>query len=129
MKKSTEMILKHFPMLEKHINDSDSIVLRDKILTDLDNQERTYLCLAWFFENPDSESFNIQSLYKNLDNDWLSIALELIVCFFANDTFLIKEPTFSLVTESNEYLNQAEFTKFLADNKEVHGLNFSRPML
>ena len=129
MKKSTEMILKHFPILENHINDSGSAVLRDSILTELNSTERTFLCLAWFFENPDIESFNLETLYKNLDNDWLSIALELIVYFFANDTYLINEPTFSLVTEKSEYLNQANFTKFLNEHKNVHGKNFSRAML
>lgn len=129
MKKSIQMILDYFPMLEEHINDSESTLLRGEILSKLDNPQRTFLSLMWFFENPDNENFNLESLYKNLDGDWLSIALESIITFFSNDTYLIKEPTFSIVTEKATFFNQAEFVKFLDENKDVHGRNFSRPML
>ena len=129
MKKSTQIILNYFPMLEKHITYSGSAVLRDRVLTDLDEQQKTFLCLMWFFENPNEESFNLESIYKNLDDEWLSLALESIILFFSKDTYLIKNPTFSFVTEKSEFFNQTEFVRFLDENKHLHGRNFSRPML
>jgi hypothetical protein len=35
-------------------------------------------------------------IYKHLDNDWLELALELVVEFFYDDTYLIQKPNLSL---------------------------------
>lgn len=129
MKKSTQMILNYFPMIEDHINDVDSVVLRDKTLSDLDNPEYTFLCLVWFFENPNKENFDLGILYKNLDDYWLSKALECIYVFFTKDTYLIKKPTFSIISDKDTLYNQADFVKYLDQYKSLHGRNFSRAML
>lgn len=38
--------------------------------------EAVFLRLAWFFEAPEQESFNIGLLYHHLENEWLEFALE-----------------------------------------------------
>ena len=48
--------------------------------------EHIFLKLALFFEYPEEVHFDLSSLYKNLDNDWLEWALELITRFFQEDT-------------------------------------------
>ena len=128
MKKSSAMILKKFPFFERHLNDYASTILTDNALSNYNEVEQTFLRLLWFFENPEKENFNLESLYKNLSDEWLSFALESIFVFFKEDTYLIKNPSFSLVTEKSAYYNQSDFVRFLNENKHLHELNFSRPM-
>lgn len=128
MKKSSTMILDKFPFFEKHLNDYDSTILTDNALSEYSKTEQVFLRLLWFFENPDNENFNLESLYKHLSDGWLSFALESIVIFFKEDTYLMKKPSFSLVTEKSAYYNQSDFVRFLNENKHLHELNFSRPM-
>jgi|SRR5690625_1172352 len=129
MKKSTEMILCAFPMFEKHINDYDSVILRERILSSIEQPHQTFIQLLWFFENPDNERFNLEVIYKNLDDHWLSFALETIATFFLEDINLIKESTFLLIKENDKFLKQSDFVVLLNEHKKDHGMSFSRPML
>ena len=125
MKNSTTKIMNRFPNLEQYLNSNDRIILSDDVLFSMNNVEQAFLRLAWFFENPDKENFNLETLYKNLDNDSLAFALEVIYNFFANDTYLMQKPNFSIVTEDSEYYNQSQFARFLKEN----GLTFTRSKL
>ncbi|UOR11013.1 hypothetical protein [Halobacillus amylolyticus] len=87
--------------------------------------EQTFLKLAWFFENPEKENFNLECLYKHLENEWLEVALEVVNTFFRKDTFLIKNPTTYFVTEKDIYLNQSQFADFLTE----HDVPFTRHKL
>ncbi|MDQ0199939.1 hypothetical protein [Neobacillus ginsengisoli] len=94
-----------------------------KALTDV---EAVFLKLAWFFEAPIQERFNIELLYHHLDNDWLEFALELLTQFFQEDTYLIQKPTHSILRETPaDYLNQKQFADYLSE----HGLNYDKRKL
>jgi hypothetical protein len=66
---------------------------------------------------PEREEYDIGLLYRNLDDEWLEFSLELISTFFRDDTYL-KSPTFSMIRDGEEYLNQAQF----ADHLNEQGL-------
>lgn len=122
MKRATKEILTFFPNLKNHLNDNESAMLSDETLSTLMSMEQTFLKLAWFFENPDKENFNLETLYKTLEDEWLEFALEVIDLFFKNDTYLIKNQTTSFVTEKSTYLNQSQFADYLKE----HGLTYNR---
>jgi hypothetical protein len=46
----------------------------------------------------------------------------MIHLFFLKDTYLIQEPTHSIITEGDYYLNQIRFAAFLSEN----GLNYDK---
>lgn len=125
MKQATKEILTYFPNLEKYLTDNESVILSDETLANLTDVEQTFLKLVWFFENPDKENFNLESIYKTLQDEWLEFSLEVIDLFFKRDTFLIKNQTTSFVTEKSIYFNQSQFADFLKEN----GLYFTRPKL
>jgi hypothetical protein len=65
-------------------------------------------------------------LYQHLDNDWLELALELITQFFREDTYLIQQPTLSIIGKNNnEYFNQKHFADFLSES----GLKYDKGKL
>ena len=81
-----------------------------------------FLQLACFFEHPEEMNFDLSSLYKELDNDWLEWALELITQFFREDTFLIQKPSYVLIKDGADYLNQSQLAHYLTDQ----GLKYDR---
>ena len=87
--------------------------------------EQVFLKWLVFFESPNTENFNLESLYEYLYNDSLELALEVIYLFFNKDTFLIKDPTHSIITDGDYYLNQTRFAEFLSEN----GLNYDKAKL
>ena len=123
MKKTTKRIVEKFPMLEDKILTHESVELAADELDSLYIVEQTFLKLAWFFENPDNEPFELNTLYKHLDDEWLEWALELITLYFREDTYLIRKPSFSLIKENDaHYLNQSQFADYLTE----HGLKYDR---
>ena len=123
MNKATKRIIELFPSFEAMLKDSDHI---QDAVKELDDIEGTFLRLACFFQDPDQKMFNIGLLYKHLDNDWLELALELMVEFFKEDTFLIQKPNLSFVRkESNDYYTQKTFADYLLEN----GLNYDKRKL
>lgn len=129
MKYSTRKILEFFPMLKDKIPNHDSILLEEQTLNELNETEQVFLKMIWFFESPSKNNFNLYDLLKYIDKDWLSFALECIVSFFENDTYLLKDAHFSIIKEGNDYMNQTRFADFLNEHKSLHGKNFSRAML
>ncbi|WP_337969853.1 hypothetical protein [Virgibacillus salexigens] len=125
MKSATKRILNSFPVLEKHLPSNESAILSDQILSNLSEVEQVFLRLIWFFENPNKENFNLESFYKHLDNEWLELALESVHMFFVDDTYLIQNPTHSIITDGDYYMNQSRFAEFLSEN----GLNYDRSKL
>jgi len=125
MKAATKKIMEELPVLEQYLNSNESTLLSDQVLSQLTNVEQVFLRLAWFFENPNKENFNLESFYKHLEDDWLEFGLELIHLFFRNDTYLIKEPTHSIITDGDYYMNQSRFAEFLSE----HGLNYDKAKL
>jgi len=125
MKQSTQLIVEQFPVLRDQLIKNESVILTDQVLSNLNQVESVFLRLAWFFENPNEQNFNLETLYKELDNDWLEMALEAIYIFFREDTYLISEPTHSIITEGDYYMNQSRFADFLQEN----GLNYDRSKL
>lgn len=125
MKQSTKFIIDNLPMLEDHLMKNQSVILSEKALSSLNQIESVFLRLAWFFENPNEQNFNLETLYKELDNEWLEMALKAIYVFFREDTYLINEPTHSIITEGDYYMNQSRFAEFLQEN----GLNYDKSKL
>lgn len=125
MKRATKKIIQRLPQLEKHLNDDESVLLADEVLSKMTDVEKTFLRLCWFFESPDTQNFNLETIYKNLQDDWLEFALASIFAFFTGDTYLIKKSNVSLVTEDTEYLSQAQFAEYLNEN----GLKYDKKKL
>lgn len=125
MKKSTSQIIEKFPRFKDQIHAYENMLLANNALKDLNSVESTFLKLIWFFENPEQETFDLRTLYLHLENDWLEFALELIVQFYREDTYLIRKPSFCIIKESSDYLNLTQFAEFLSAN----GLNYNRQKL
>lgn len=111
MKKATTMILNMFPVLEESLNQNQP---NAQGLSELTEMEQTFLELARFFEDPEGQNFDIQMIYQTVDNEWLELALDVITLFFSRDTYLLQNPSFSLVTEKDTYLNQSQFADYLS---------------
>ncbi|WLV25922.1 hypothetical protein QR721_06910 [Aciduricibacillus chroicocephali] len=90
MKRATERILEKMPNLKCCLSSDQNMILQNETLSKLNEIEQSFLKLAWFFENPTEQNFNLESIYKNLKNEWLSFSLELIVYYFMYDTQLMK---------------------------------------
>lgn len=129
MKKATKKVIDYFPFLEKHIPDSESVILEEQTLEKFSEVEQVFLKLVWFFEQPEKNNFNLYDIYSSLDGDWLSYALECIFFYFSEDTFLMNEPNFSLITDETELYNQSDFANYLLDHVDKHNIKFSRQMI
>ncbi|MGM0838263.1 MAG: hypothetical protein ACQEV7_19150 [Bacillota bacterium] len=126
MKNVTKRIVDYFPGFKSKLKAYENVLLTTEALEGLDQREAAFLKLAWFFECPEHEVFNIGLLYRHLDNEWLELALELIVDFYKKETFLIQRPSISLVrNNSDKYLPQKQFADFLTEN----GLDYDRRKL
>jgi hypothetical protein len=126
MKRSTKGIMEVFPKFKGKLRAYENILLVEEALKGLTAVEAVFLRLAWFFEAPEQESFNIGLLYHHLENEWLELALELMNQFFQEDTYLIQNPTFTILRETTDhYFNQKQFADFLSE----HGLNYDKRKL
>ncbi|MDR0140156.1 hypothetical protein RFW18_20545 [Metabacillus idriensis] len=126
MKQSTGRILDTFPVIKGKMNAYENSLSAEEAMEGLNPVEATFLRLAWYFEDPEHQSFDIGLLYRQLDNDMLELALELMALFFKEDTFLIKKPGLSFVRKgSNDFFSQKQFADYLKEN----GLNFDKSKL
>ncbi|WP_461611858.1 hypothetical protein [Cytobacillus kochii] len=123
MKKVTERVIKNFPMLESKITAYENVLLIEEAIKGLNEIERTFLKLVWYFEEPESQSFDMRNLYLYLSDEWLDFALELMTDYFRNETYLINtKPTFSVIKEEDEYLGMSQFADYLTEN----GLKYTK---
>ena len=120
MKKTTKKVLDQFPVLRNKLQAQND----EKALSSLLPNEKTFLQLIWFFEDPSSK-FDLSLLYLTLEGDWLEFALECISTYFQEDTYLIPNSKMTIIKEGDEYLNQAKFADYLSDQ----GLEYSREKL
>ncbi|MDR7074166.1 hypothetical protein [Fictibacillus barbaricus] len=109
MKHTSKKILEVFPDIE------ECLLGKVKGNKEVNPVKRTFLQLGTFFENPKQEHFDLAHLYPYLDDDWLELALELITLYFWEETYLIQKPSYSLIKDGSEYLNQTEFARYLTD--------------
>jgi len=129
MKHATKKVLDFFPILTEKVPNYDSVLLEETTLNELNDTEQVFLKLIWFFEKPTQNNFNLYDLLQYIDKDWLPFALECIVTFFYKDNYFENNRNFSIITNDTEYLNQANFTKYLNEHKDAHEKKFSRAML
>ncbi|MDQ0186645.1 hypothetical protein ACFOST_22335 [Cytobacillus kochii] len=123
MKKVTEKVIESFPVLESKITAYKNVSLIEESMKRLNEIEKTFLKLIWFFEEPESQSFDIRNLHLHLADEWLELALELTTDYFREETYLIQtKPTFSIVKEEDEYLGMSQLANYLTEN----GLNYSK---
>lgn len=122
MKKATLRIVNVFPQFKCILEDQSNPSLIEESLRKLNDIEGTFLQLALFFENPNTQDFSLSALYHNLDDDWLELALELITDYFQKDTYLIKKPSYSLIKDGSDYLSLSQFADFLSEE----GLRYDR---
>lgn len=96
----------------------------------LTNTEDAFYQLALFFNDPDGYSFNVAVLYKNLQDDDLSYALQALLYFFRNDTYLIKHKekiSPFLISEHDEIDTEGLYNQTkAADYLQSFGLNYSQ---
>lgn len=110
MKKSLDQIYNLYPNVAKKMKKEDVV---------LTNVEDVFYQLALFANDPDTYSFNLTLIYKNLTDDHLVFALETIIEFFQKDTYLIKDKKVSFIRntdETEELYNQTMFAKYLSEN-------------
>lgn len=123
MKKATEKVLEIFPVLERKITAYENVLLIEEAIMGLNEIERTFLKLVWYFEEPESQSFDMRNLYLHLTDEWLELTLELITDYFREETYLIQtKSTFSIVKEEDEYLGMSQFADYLTEN----GLKYTK---
>lgn len=122
MKRTTGRIVETFPQFKGKLKAYENPMLMEKAQKGLNEIQATFLQLAWFFEDPENEAFDMGLLYRHLDNDWLEWALELITEYFRKDTYLIQEPTYSLIREGLEYKSMSQFADYLSEQ----GLRYDR---
>lgn len=116
MKNASKLIIEKFPYLHEHINAHQNVLARQQVINDMDNQiEETFIELLWFFEDPNNNSFDLQVVYKTLNDDWLLFALEVIEVFFRNDLYLINKPLNSLIV-TDDYVDQSGASRQLILN-------------
>lgn len=125
MKKTTHRIIETFPKFQGKLEARHNIITIEEALKGLNEIEATFLRLAWFFEDPETENFNLSYLYRYLDDEWLEFALELITEYFRKDTYLIKKPSYSLVKDGSDYLSLSQFADYLSEE----GLRYDRQKL
>ncbi|QWC25155.1 hypothetical protein KJK41_22060 (plasmid) [Bacillus haikouensis] len=125
MKKTTGRIVETFPQFKGKLKAYENPMLVEEAQKGLNEIQATFLQLAWFFEDPENEAFDMGLLYRHLDNDWLEWALELITEYFRNDTYLIQKPTYSLIREGSDYKNMSQFADYLSEQ----GLRYDRQKL
>ncbi|PDY14150.1 hypothetical protein COO16_04095 [Bacillus pseudomycoides] len=114
MRKATQLIIKEFPVLEQHLHSHEDTLLRQKALDSLESEvEKTFLILAWFFEDPQKNDFDVRKLYNYLQDDWLEFSLDILNTFFKHDTYLINKPTHSVILDRDDYFSQTSFANFL----------------
>ncbi|MDX5917502.1 hypothetical protein [Bacillus cereus group sp. BfR-BA-01026] len=114
MSKTIGLLLNSYPWLEDKLNAYENVFTHDEALRSLETEEeRTFLKLIWFFENPKENSFDINLLYQNLVGERLAFALDLIASYFRNDTYLLQGTGHNLILSSTEYVNQSEFAREL----------------
>ncbi|WP_121614220.1 hypothetical protein [Mesobacillus foraminis] len=122
MKKTTQRIIEKFPMLEELLSDYDN---SGGALGEFDEIEAAFLGLARFFESPGKESFDLGTLYRHLDNDWLEFALELITDYFREETYLIQKPSYSIIKDGSDFYSLTQF----AEELSKRGLRYDRQKL
>jgi hypothetical protein len=126
VKRSTKRIIEKFPNFKGKLKAYKNTLTVEEAMQGLTEVEAVFLRLAWFFEAPEQESFNIGLLYHHLENEWLEFALEIMTQFFREDTYLIQKPTHSILRETpDDYFNQKQFADFLSE----HGLNYDKRKL
>lgn len=125
MKNATRRIVEKFPKLEGKLHAYENMLLVDEALKEVDEVQATFLKLAWFFEDPEKETFDLGLLYRHLDNDWLEFALELVTEYFRKDTYLIQKTTYSLIREGSHYKSMSQFADYLSEQ----GLRYDRQKL
>ena len=125
MKEATQRIINVFPNFKYLLENQSNPSLIEESLNKLNDVEGTFLRLAMFFENPSTQDFSLAALYHNLDDDWLELALALITDYFQKDTFLIKNPSYSLIKDGSDYLSLSQFADFLSEE----GLRYDRQKL
>lgn len=114
MKNATQNLIDSMPVLKKYLLGENVDNIEDPV-------EKTLLNLAYFFENPYENQFQLNEIYLNLEDDWLILALNSISVFFQQDTYLIKEQGHSYIKNDVNYFNQKSFVDFLNENNQ----NFS----
>lgn len=97
MKESTKEILKMFPNLKDY-----EIEEKQEFIKSLNTNERTFLKLISFLENPNKNNFDLQEIYQLTDHNWIKFALDVIKLFFSKDTYLDHKPSNSFITDDNE---------------------------
>ncbi len=122
MKKTTNLIIEQFPNLKKLINEQNKQKLDEESLKRLNETQLTFFRLGCFFENPDEFPFELGELYKHLNNEYLEWALELITTYFRKDTYLIQEPKYLIIRDTETLLNQSQLAEFLTEK----GLRYDR---
>lgn len=116
MKKATYLLLNYFPKFKKHIKAYENLFMAENAIASLNDTEKIFLKLAWFFESEGKYEFNLYWLYQ-LEGEWLEFALDLIEIFFKEDTYLFQKnkPPHSLLIDADDYLTQTDFARFLQE--------------
>ncbi|WP_394189457.1 hypothetical protein [Paenisporosarcina quisquiliarum] len=120
MKNATKEILTHYPKLACYIEKKEI----PKDWTPLNENEQAFASLARLFEY--EETFDLNRLFKEIDSDWISFALERIWTYYHEDTYLAKTQKPLIIKNPSDLLSQQNFAELMneygytMDVKKIH---------
>ncbi|WP_075617977.1 hypothetical protein [Paenisporosarcina indica] len=120
MKNATKEILAKCPNLASYVNAKD--VPSD--WTPLNEHEQALTALARFFEY--EETFDLNRLFKEVDPDWIPFALERLLTYFHDDTYLANTQKPLIINNPSDLLSQQNFAELMneyghnMDVKKIH---------
>lgn len=116
MKRTLQYIFDRYPSVKEKL---------DGGVNPSTNVEEVFYQMALFISDPEKYSFNINLLYKYLENEDLTFALQTIITFFQKDTYLIQNNQNLFINaeelKNTKLYNQTMFAKYLTNN----GVNYS----
>lgn len=120
MKKATEKLVQYFPYTFPFLKEKE-FPANESTLT---QHERAIVSFGRFFEY--EEAFDLNSLFQEVDPEWIPVALEILQTYYYEDTYLSKTPKPLIIHDSSDLINQTEFAELLnthgtkMDAKKIH---------
>lgn len=118
MKSATKEILAKCPNLASYVN-SEGVPID---WTPLNEHEQALVALARFFEY--EETFDLKKLFKEVDPDWIPFALEILLTYFYEDTYLANTQKPLIINNLNDLLSQQNFAELM--NEHGHNMDVKK---
>jgi hypothetical protein len=105
MHQATQMIVRQFPIIKKHLNS-------EKISVQLTDTELIFTKLVDFLEHPKTNHFDL-SEFNKLAQDWLEFALDILNVYFYKNMYSDYSEKRHHAYLVDDLVNQTEFVRML----------------